>query len=68
MKKRLLQLIFLTLCLTLSACGSRNWISGEVIEATPTALILESEDGQRTADSGSAGGRHLCLRHGGTGR
>lgn len=49
MKKRLLQLIFLTLCLTLSACGSRNWISGEVIEATPTALILESEDGQRTA-------------------
>ncbi len=49
MKKRLLQLIFLTLCLTLSACGSRNWISGEVIEAAPTALILESEDGQRTA-------------------
>lgn len=49
MKKRLLQLMFQTLCLTLSACGSRNWISGEVIEAAPTALILESEDGQRTA-------------------
>ncbi len=50
MKKRLLLLAFLSLCLVLSACGSKNnTIYGEVVEATPTALILETNEGERVA-------------------
>lgn len=50
MKKRLLVLAFLSLCLVLSACGSKNnTIYGEVVEATPTALVLETSEGERVA-------------------
>lgn len=40
MKRQLFLLISLLLCLVLSACGSKGSISGEVVEATPSALIL----------------------------
>ncbi len=49
MKKLLLLLISLSLCLALSACGGKGRISGEVVEATPTALILETNEGERVA-------------------
>jgi len=49
MKKQLLLLIFLSLCLLLSACGSSTPIYGEVVEATPAALILDTDDGKRVA-------------------
>ncbi len=49
MKKQLLPLIFLALCLALSACGGKVAISGEVVEATPAALVLETDEGKRVA-------------------
>lgn len=49
MKKLLFLLISLSLCLALSACGGEERISGEVVEATPTALILETDEGKRVA-------------------
>lgn len=49
MKKRLFLLISLALCLTLSACGGKDSISGEVVEATPDALILETNEGKQVA-------------------
>ena len=49
MKKQLFLLISLALCLMLSACGGKDSIYGEVVEATPTALILETSEGKRTA-------------------
>ena len=49
MKKFLLLLVCLSLCMTLSACGGNNRISGEVVEATPTALILEMINGKQVA-------------------
>ncbi len=49
MKKFLLLLVCLSLCMTLSACGGNNRISGEVVEATPTALILEMNNGKQVA-------------------
>ena len=49
MKKRLFLLVFLSLCLMLSACGNSNSIYGEVVEATPTTLILDTGDGERVA-------------------
>ena len=47
MKKFLRLLVCLSLCMTLSACGGNNRISGEVVEATPTALILEMINGKQ---------------------
>lgn len=49
MKNRLFLLIAIALCLVLSACGGQENISGEVVEATPSALILEMRDGERVA-------------------
>lgn len=49
MKKRLFLLISLSLCLVLSACGSKDSISGEVVEATPSALILQTNEGKQVA-------------------
>ena len=49
MKKRLFLLISLLLCLVLSACGSKDIISGEVVEATPSALILQTNEGKQVA-------------------
>ena len=49
MKKRLVLLTFLVLSLTLSACGRKDSIYGEVVEATPEALILETDEGKRVA-------------------
>lgn len=49
MKKRLFLLISLAFCLALSACSSNGYISGEVVEVTPTALILETNEGNRVA-------------------
>lgn len=49
MKKRLLLLVFLSLCLVLSACGGNSPIYGEVVEATPAALVLETNEGKRVA-------------------
>jgi len=49
MKKRLFLLISLLLCLVLSACGGKDSISGMVVEATPNALILETNEGERVA-------------------
>lgn len=47
--KKLLLLISLSLCVALSACGSKDNISGEVVEATPTALVLETNEGDQLA-------------------
>ena len=47
--KKLLLLILLSLCLALTACGGKDSISGEVVEATPTVLILETNEGERVA-------------------
>lgn len=49
MKKRLILLISLLLCLALSACGSKDSISGEVVEATPLALVLQTNEGKQVA-------------------
>lgn len=48
MKKALL-LLSLMLCILLSACGGNHPISGEVVEAAPSALIIEKSDGERVA-------------------
>ena len=49
MKKRMLLLLFLLLCVILSACGSKDSISGEVVEATPSVLILQTNEGKQVA-------------------
>lgn len=53
MKKRLFLFISLLLCLLLPSCGHKDHItdhiSGEVVDATPTALILETSEGKRVA-------------------
>lgn len=49
MRKQLFPLIFLALCLALSACGGKVAISGEVVEATSAALVLETNQGRRVA-------------------
>jgi len=49
MKKRLFLLISLMLCLVLSACGRKDSISGEVVEATSSALILQTNEGKQVA-------------------
>ena len=49
MKKRLFLFISLALCLALSACDGKDSISGEVVEVTPTALILEINEGKQVA-------------------
>lgn len=49
MKKRLFLLISLLLCLVLSACGGKDSISGMVVEATPSALILQTNEGKQVA-------------------
>ena len=49
MNKRLLAFTALSLCLLLSSCGSKNSISGEVVETTPSALILETDNGEQVA-------------------
>ena len=49
MKRQLFLLISLLLCLVLSACGSKGSISGEVVEATPSALILQTNEGKQVA-------------------
>lgn len=49
MKKRLFLLLSLSLCLVLSACGSKDSIYGEVVEVTPSALILQTNEGKRVA-------------------
>ncbi len=49
MKKHLFLLICLLLCLMLSACGSKDSISGEVVEVSSAALVLEKSDGKRVA-------------------
>ena len=42
-------LLSLLLCSVLSSCGNNDSISGEVVEATPTALILQTNEGKRVA-------------------
>lgn len=49
MKKRLFLFISLALCLALSACDGKDSISGEVVEVTPTAIILEINEGKQVA-------------------
>ena len=49
MKKRIVSLFTLAFCLLLSACGGKSSISGEVVEVTPSALILETTEGKRAA-------------------
>lgn len=49
MKPRLFLPVSLVLCLLLSACGGNNSIAGEVVEATPAALILQTDEGKRVA-------------------
>lgn len=49
MRKQLFLLVSLTLCLALSACGGEERISGEVVEITPEAIILETDEGKRVA-------------------
>ncbi len=49
MRKRLFLLISLFLFLILSACGNKGSISGEVVEATPSALILQTNEGNQVA-------------------
>lgn len=49
MKRRLFLLISLLLCLVLSACGSKGRISGEVVEATTSTLILQTNEGKQVA-------------------
>ena len=49
MKKLLLLSLSLLLCFTLSSCGGSHSISGEVVEAAPAALVLETDEGKRVA-------------------
>ena len=49
MKKRFGIVFAVMLCIMLSACGSNDYITGEVVEATPSALIVEQSDGKRVA-------------------
>ena len=49
MKKRQFRWISISLCFMLSACGSKDSISGEVVEATPSALILQTNEGKQVA-------------------
>lgn len=49
MKKLLFLLVSLSICVALSACGDKNSISGEVVEVTPAALILETDEGKQIA-------------------
>ena len=48
MKKLLMIALCLALCLGLSAC-SNNYIVGDVVEVTPTALIIETTTGKQLA-------------------
>ena len=49
MKKRFGIVFAVMLCVVLAACGGKDMISGEVVEATPSALIVEQSDGKRVA-------------------
>ena len=50
MKKKLFLWVILALWLAVSACnGNKGSISGEVVEVTPSALILETTEGKRAA-------------------
>ena len=49
MKRTVLLLIALVFCAVLSACGNNEYVTGEVVEATPFALIIEKSDGKRVA-------------------
>lgn len=49
MKKRLFKLLSLLLCLLLPACGGEDSISGEVVEARPSALVLQTDEGEKLA-------------------
>ena len=49
MKKLLILFLSLALCLTQTACADSEPISGEVVEVTSTALILQTGDGKRVA-------------------
>ena len=49
MKKLLFPLLSLLICLTLSACNSKDSISGQVVEATPSALVLQTGEGKKVA-------------------
>lgn len=49
MKKQLVFVVSLLACLLLSACGQSAAVSGEVVEAGPEMLVVQTQDGQRAA-------------------
>ena len=49
MKKQLVFVVSLLAGLLLSACGRSAAVSGEVVEAGPEMLVVQTQDGQRAA-------------------